>query len=90
MTLEGSGAALAVPLLRLACTLHEQMARVQGARMIAGSRSMEWDLVFPPTFGMPLDGSNVTDRLQAALREAGLSRQRFHDLRHCCATLLLT
>lgn len=50
---------------------------------------MEWGLVFPSPLGTPLDASNVTHRLQVALHEAGLPRQRFHDLRHCCATLLL-
>jgi integrase len=70
-------------------TLREQKARVREARAVAGSRWVEWGLVFPSTLGTPLDGSNVTHRLQAALADACLPRQRFHDLRHCCATLLL-
>jgi integrase len=36
-----------------------------------------------------MDGIAVTRRFQAVLREAGLPRQRFHDLRHACATLML-
>ena len=39
--------------------------------------------------GTPLDARNVTRLLQAALERAGLPRQRFHDLRHAYATLLL-
>jgi integrase len=70
--------------------LREQKARVREARAVAGSRWVEWGLVFPSTLGTPLDASNVTHRLQAALLDAGLPRQRFHDLRHCCATLLLS
>jgi integrase len=47
------------------------------------------DLVFLSTTGTPLEGVNVTRRFQALLADAGLPRQRFHDLRHACATLLL-
>lgn len=45
--------------------------------------------VVTATNGSPLDGRNVTHELQAALRRAGLPRQRFHDLRHAFATLML-
>ena len=47
------------------------------------------DLLFTTTLGQPLDGINVTRRFQRILRAAGLPRQRFHDLRHACASLLL-
>jgi integrase len=46
-------------------------------------------LVFTTTFGTPLDGISVTRRFQRILRAAGLPHQRFHDLRHACASLLL-
>ena len=36
-----------------------------------------------------MDGIAVTRRFQAVLRAAGLPRQRFHDLRHACASLPL-
>ncbi len=58
-------------------------------RLLAGARWQDWGLVFPSTIGTPLDGSNVTHRLRKHLERAGLPRQRFHDLRHCCASLLL-
>ena len=48
------------------------------------------DLVFVSTIGTPLDGIVVTRRFQALLRAAGLPHQRFHDLRHACASLLLS
>lgn len=70
-------------------TLREQQARVKDARSLAGSRWVEWGLVFPSTPGTPSTGTNVTHRLQATLANAGLPRQRFHDLHHCCAKLLL-
>ena len=47
------------------------------------------DLVFVTTHGTPLDGITITRRFQRILAAAGLPRQRFHDLRHACASLLL-
>jgi len=52
-------------------------------------RWQDGDFVFTTTTGTPLDSRNVTRALQAALARAGLPRQRFHDLRHACATLML-
>lgn len=48
------------------------------------------DLVFVSSRGTPLDGISVTRRFQRILAGAGLPHQRFHDLRHACATLLLS
>jgi integrase len=45
--------------------------------------------VFATRLGRPLHSSNVTKDLHAALARAGLPRQRFHDLRHLYATLML-
>ena len=45
--------------------------------------------MFTSTIGTPLDGSNVTHRLHAILRRAGLPSLRFHDLRHTAASLML-
>jgi integrase len=47
------------------------------------------ELVFTTTLGTPLDGISVTRRFQRILATAGLPHQRFHDLRHACASLLL-
>jgi integrase len=49
----------------------------------------QWNLVFASSRGTPLDGPNVTHALQRVLANAGLPRQRFHDLRHFCASLLV-
>ena len=46
-------------------------------------------LVFTTTLGTPLDGISVTRRFQRILASAGLPKQRFHDLGHACASLLL-
>ncbi len=58
-------------------------------RLLAGSRWQDWGLVFSSTIGTPLEPSNVGHRLHKLLEGAGLPRQRFHDLRHCAASLLL-
>lgn len=58
-------------------------------RSLAGPGWQEWGLVFPSAIGTPLHASKVTHRLQWLLEAADLPRQRFHDLRHCCAMLLL-
>jgi len=49
-----------------------------------------WNLVFTPETGDPLYGPTVARCFQALLKAAGLPRQRFHDLRHGCATYMLT
>ena len=46
-------------------------------------------LVFTTERGTPLDARNVTRYLQVHLARLGLPRQRFHDLRHAFATLLI-
>jgi integrase len=60
-------------------------------RLLAGSRWQDdpRGLVFTTTIGTPMDGIAVTRRFQALLAGSGLRRQRFHDLRHACASLLL-
>lgn len=59
-------------------------------RRIAGSRWIETGLVFTSTVGTGLDGTAVTKRFQKFLDRAGIPPRRFHDLRHSCASLLLT
>jgi integrase len=60
-------------------------------RLLAGSHWHEdpRGLVFTTTVGTPMDGIAVTRRFQARLLSAGLPRQRFHDLRNACASLML-
>jgi integrase len=51
----------------------------------------EHGLVYPNTVGGPLNPHNLRQRSCFPLLErAGLPRIRLHDLRHCCATLLLS
>jgi integrase len=71
-------------------TALEQHRRRQLAdRLRAGALWQDAGLVFMTMIGTPLDGNNVTHGFQRTLVRLGLRRQRFHDLRHCCASLLL-
>lgn len=55
----------------------------------AGSRWVDSGLVFTTPIGTPLDPGNVNKLFNRLVDEAGLPKQRFHDQRHWCATLLL-
>ena len=55
----------------------------------AGTRWQETDLVFTSGNGTPINRHNLTRDFQALLKRAGLPKQRFHDLRHTAASLLL-
>jgi integrase len=61
-------------------------------RLRLGTLWEDHNLVFPNRVGKPMDHNNLYYRdFKAALRRAGLpSTLRFHDLRHTCATLLLS
>lgn len=57
----------------------------------AGPLWQDSGLVFTSTAGTPVDVGNLTYRsFRPLLMRAGLLRIRFHDLRHTCATLLLS
>jgi integrase len=48
-------------------------------------------LIFASESGEPLSRQHVTARrFKPLLKQAGLPKIRFHDLRHTCATLLLS
>jgi integrase len=53
---------------------------------------VEWplDLVFRTRWGRPVSGIELTKQFQRDLEAAGLPKRRFHDLRHTCATFLLS
>ena len=79
-----------IVLPRLAqAALHGHRGRQLAERLQAGGAWPETGLVFTTRRGTPLDASNVTHAFQRVLQRCGLPRQRFHDLRHCCASLML-
>jgi integrase len=56
-----------------------------------GSMWCENGLIFASELGKPLDRHDLTTRrFKSLLRRAALPTIRFHDLRHTCATLLLS
>ncbi|MBA3416200.1 MAG: site-specific integrase [Chloroflexia bacterium] len=69
--------------------LRAQRVRQLEERLVAGARWRDGGYVFASTIGTPLEPSNVGARLHKLLAASGLPRQRFHDLRHCAASLLL-
>jgi integrase len=69
-----------------AMTAHR--ARQLEERLAAGAEWQDRDLVFCGYFGQFLHGRWVTKHFQEVLQRAGLPRQRFHDLRHGCASIL--
>jgi integrase len=78
------------PTVALPIVAHE-MLRSHRARQLAerlragtGGRTGSWC-----SLGQPLHPSNVTHDFQNVLARLALPRQRFHDLRHCCASLML-
>jgi integrase len=57
----------------------------------AGGKWQENGLVFASSKGTPLDAQNIVNRyFKPLLRRAELPDIRWHDLRHTCATLLLS
>lgn len=85
-----AGSVRDVPLSEFAVVaLRGWATRQKRDRLAAGPAWEEGGLVFTTPRGRPLDGVNVTHDLQATLERAGLRRQRFHDLRHLNATLML-
>lgn len=71
--------------------LRKHRVRQAEERLLAGRRWKDdpRDLVFRTTIGTPLDGITVARNFQALLARHRLPHQRFHDLRHTCASLLL-
>lgn len=77
--------------VQVLAAFREQRTRQARERLAARPKWTDHDLVFATPVGRPLDGVNVTHAFQKALEAAGLPlpRQRFHDLRHAHATLLI-
>jgi integrase len=64
--------------------------RQTAERQLAGD---DWDdhgLIFPSERGTPLDPRNLLRQFKALLVTAELPDMRFHDLRHSCATTLIS
>jgi integrase len=70
--------------------LRAHRGRQAERRLQAGEGYEDHDLIFCTASGTPLDRGNVVKRdFLPLLKQAGLRRVRFHDLRHTFATLLI-
>ncbi len=79
--------ALSAPVVE---ALRQHRTRQQVERLAAGPAWQEYGSVFCDEVGIPLNDGHVRRRHWRLLKAAGLPRVRFHDLRHTCATLLLS
>jgi len=71
--------------------LERHRERQKAERSASGGKWNDRDLVFCTRRGAPIRRDNLHDKhWKPLLRRAGLPDIRFHDLRHTCATLLLT
>jgi integrase len=79
---------IALPALSVsALRLHR--ARQLEERLAAGSAWQDTGFVFTTPIGTPLDGPNVSRYYHRTLKRIGMPEQRFHDLRHTAASLML-
>ncbi len=69
--------------------LESQQAYLAASRSEKGERWTENDLIFPNSVGNLGDYSNIRADFNKVLKDAGVPRIRFHDLRHTAASLLL-
>jgi integrase len=71
--------------------LERRRARKESEGTARGGEWNEWGLVFCTRRGTPIRRDNLHARSwKPLLGRAGLPDIKFHDLRHTCATLLLT
>ena len=71
-------------------SLKEHKGRQVGEMLLAGDNWVDSDLVFTDSLGKPLADNVVRGRFYRILEKAGLRKQRFHDLRHACASLMIS
>jgi integrase len=70
--------------------LERQQADQRGREAEAGQRWVDHGLVVDRGDGGPLNPDTLSSGWARFLRQRGLPRVRFHDLRHAHATLMLT
>jgi integrase len=68
----------------------KQKSVANAMKLKYGSNWNDNNLVFPSITGNPTHINVLTKHFHKVMDKAGLARIRFHDLRHSCATLLLS
>ena len=72
-------------------SLERHRKRQLETKLKAGELWQDHDYVFCTSVGTHLNPTrDILDQLKFLLKKAGLPDMRFHDLRHCAATLLLS
>jgi integrase len=74
---------------RVVAALRAHHKRQLEERLAAGPQWQDFGLVFATRVGTPLEPRNVHRDFKRILAKAGVPDQRFHDLRHAAASLLL-
>ncbi len=69
--------------------LQEHWQRHYQARILAGNRWVDIELIFPTSIGTPVCHSNLVKHFKQIIERAGLPAIRFHDLPHSSASLML-
>ncbi|WP_175117478.1 site-specific integrase [Plantibacter sp. MCCC 1A11337] len=75
---------------RAADALKRRHAIQDGDRRAAGPAWDDTGLVFTTKIGTPIEPSNLRRTFDKDIAAAGVRRIRFHDMRHTCASLLLS
>ena len=71
-------------------SLRTHKGRQVGEMLAAGDKWESSDLACTDAYGGPLSNRVVRGRFYRILESVGLRRQRFHDLRHACASLMIS
>lgn len=69
--------------------LQSQKIRVSKEKLKCGPNYVDYDLVVCTTKGTPVNPNNLKRTYNRLIDEAGVTKIRFHDLRHTHATMLL-
>jgi integrase len=78
-----------LPTFALQALLRHQ-ALQEKQKLVAGTRWVDWDLVFPTSIGTPMHRRNLLRTYYSILRISDLPRIRFHDLRHSAAAIWIS
>lgn len=70
--------------------LRRHRIRQTEERLLAGPRWIETGYVFTTPIGTPAEPRNLNRLFDELIAQAGVTRIRFHDLRHTAASLMLT
>ncbi len=86
---EKSRRILRIPQICLTALAKQRSAQAKEMQW-AGSKWKDGNFVFTTSVGTPMNPDEISHVFPTVLKDAGLPKVRFHDLRHTCASLLLS